>query len=165
MTFLPVETNIDFEPSPCRQQDIPYPVNQGWIPAGIPLYDYGGLPNPRYPGGGPLQVQVTYSTTITIDRTACSYPIQTKTCDGDWYPQPCLHISSVVSRHPAYATLTCAVHLALGPRGAYPRAWYETHGNLPPYPFADWIPSLYKSPKHGVSWPTRCQVDEWPPYE
>lgn len=93
------------------------------------------------------------------DRSTCTsmvyrteQPVQTNVCDFNVYPQACAHYSSVLSRNPNDATLTCPV-TTLGIR-VLPAAWNKQHNKA----WWSYVSSLSKDWVNNKS-----ERDEYPP--
>jgi hypothetical protein len=98
-------------------------------------FPLGNLP---YPPEGPV-VGCTSTITVTSESTSTS-PVSTRTCNGLFYPQACLHYSSVQNAYGGIIdTLYCKVTPTQSCRIA-PSIWDNQRTETWRY----WVPIFYK---------------------
>ncbi|KAH2448624.1 hypothetical protein KXW63_007635 [Aspergillus fumigatus] len=154
-----------YDPSnPCDMDfdyDFPQPPRaDGYIPAYGFYMLYGGSgsyglgPWPANPPKG------TVTSTVTpASRTRDSVHV-TKTCDGQRYPQACANIRSAATWY-GLRTLACPDQVVPYNRDREgPEEWSSSHHKE----WKSWITSSVWAPYAGMMKDSRCQADEWPPF-
>jgi hypothetical protein len=102
-------------------------------------YAWTPLGNLPYPPKGPADACTT-TITVTSESTITTSSIATRTCNGNYYPQACLHYSSVQD---SYVGLIDTLYCKVTPTESYrsaPSVWDKQHTVAWRY----WVPKFNK---------------------
>lgn len=103
--------------------------------------------------------QTKMTRTVTSTTTVTTRPTVTRTCDGDKYPQPCYHYSSVAQTS-TYSRASCSNQDKSNNLRPLTNSWNSGHKSYKRW--NQFIAKSYTNPK-GKAKALSCQRDEWPP--
>lgn len=99
------------------------------------------------------------TSTVTSTTTVTTRPTVTRTCDGDKYPQPCYHYSSVAQTS-TFSRASCSNQDKSNGLRPLTNSWNAGHKSYKRW--NAYIAKSYTNPK-GKATALSCQRDEWPP--
>ncbi|KUI60196.1 Chitotriosidase-1 [Cytospora mali] len=91
--------------------------------------------------------------------TTTTYPVVTRTCDGNKYPQACYHYSSVAQKS-TYSRATCSNQDKSNGLRPLTKSWNDGHKSYKRW--NQFIAKSYVNPNNKRK-SLNCQRDEWPP--